>query len=296
MPRLRFTILVAVLSGLFASTAQAQPRQRGSIHAGIGYLSTPNLYDENGDVIDTGVDFSALSTEFGAEVVVVHRSAYDTIVGGAVHLAHATIGGSTGAEEMTSGFTTQNLSLHSRLTNERFAVTAGVSIDIGQDPEEATPPNSDGQHALLLGASVTIPAGGTLRLTGGANAFLTLARAVEGTAAVSIDDGDVYAVYLDGQYPIGPIHLGLRVQHVTLTDITRTTDGIDEIFPDSDSYQFALVPSVTVHLPSTPLHIRLQLGARSGAVQEYADYGFALAGKNVAATRLPVALRLRFDF
>jgi hypothetical protein len=196
---------------------------------------------------------------------------------------------------MTSGFTPQNIVLYGRVAGERFGVRAGVLIDMGQGPEEATPANSDGQHAVLLGGSIGIPAGGTLRLTVGVDAHLTLSRTISGAASVSIDDGDVYSIYFSGQYPIGPTHVGLRVQYVTLTDITRTTDGEDVVFPESDSYQLALVPSVTVHPPGVPIHVTLQLGARSGAVQEYADFGIALTGKNVAATRLPVALRLRFD-
>jgi len=245
--------------------------------------------------MDVGVDFSVLTTEFGAELVVAHRAAYDAFVGSAIHLARATLGSGINAEQMTSGFTPQNIVFYGRVAGERFGVRAGVLIDMGQGPEEATPANSDGQHAVLLGGSVVILAGGTLRLTAGVDAHLTFSRAISGAASVSIDDGDVYSIYFSGQYPIGPVHVGLRVQYVTLTDITRTTDGEDVVFPESDSYQLALVPSVTVQPPGVPIHVTLQLGARSGAVQEYADYGVALAGKNVAATRLPVALRIRFD-
>ena len=262
---------------------------------GVGYLSTPNLYDQTGAVEDTGADFSVLSAELGGEVVVVHRAALDGIGGVTIRLARATLDTGPDAPEMTSGFTAQNLVLYGRLASERLAATAGVLLDIGQDPEAATPPNADGQHAVLLGARVAIPSGNTLRLMGGADAYLTFARAA--APSVVVDDGDVYAVYLDGRYPVGRrITLGLRVQYVTITDITRTTGGVEEIFPDSDSYQFALIPSVTVHPPGSPLHVTLQGGARSGAVQEYVDYGVALAGKNVAATRLPLALRARFDF
>ncbi len=281
---------LAVVCGLVASTTHAQPRQRGSIQVGTGYIATPNLYNENGDALDTGSDFSVLTTELGAEVVVANRAAFDAFVGGAIHLARVTL------DDSTSGFAPQNVVLRGRLLNDRFGASVGVFIDVGQNPEDVTPPNSDGQHAILLGASVVIPSGRTLRLTTGANAHLTFARSVSSSPSVSIDDGDVFEVYLDGKYPLGSLSLGLRLQYVTITDITRTTDGAGEIFPDSDSYQLALIPSITVHPRGTPIHATLQLGARSGAVQEYADYGVALVGKNVAATRLPVALRLGFDF
>ncbi len=296
MPFSNIASTVALFYCVLAVAVGAQPRPRGSFHVGVGYFSTPNLYDETGDVVDTGVDFSALTAELGGEFIARDRAEYDVIVGGAMHFARATLDSGTTSTEMTSGFTPQNLVLQGRLASERFAISAGASFDIGKNPEDATPPSTDGQHAILLGASVAVPAGKTLRLTAAGNAYLTFARSVEGMASVSIDDGDVFSVYLDGQYPIGPLRVGIRAQYVTITDITRTTDGTEVIFPDSDSYQLAFVPSVSIHPPNTPIHISLLLGARSGAVQEYVDYGVALTGKNVAATRLPLSLRLRFDF
>lgn len=283
-----------LLASLLPITARAQTGARATVYAGVGYLSTPDLFDLDGDRYDSGVTFTALTAELGGTYAVYQGYGLDGLVEVALHLARVDLEGEGFEGGVTTGFQPRNVVVIGHLDGEALSARAGVFLDLQDRPTEVPGAfTTDGQHAALLGASAALPFGPADVEVGG-TAFLTVARSLD--AGGSIDDGDIYEIYGAGTYPLGPLTLGLRLQYVAISDVSRTQDGVDETFPDSDSGHVGLIPSLTIRPSGTGLEVTVQAGARSGSVQEYADYGIALSGKNAPATRAPVAVRVRYGF
>ncbi len=252
----------------------------GSIHAAFGWGKVTQIYDSTGTTRDLVTDASlqVLNLHVGGSYSVLSLPTQSIFLGGALRLQQRTL--STPAGDASSGFAPQAFAVFVGLRGPLYMAKLGFAADLGPKAQAADEyENSDRQHDVFLKAAAWLP-NPMFALSGYLAYHFTLTRSEDlgGGQTADVDMGDWFEIGVKGGYKIPMGEIGLVVNYVlrTAASVNGTTAN------NTDGYLITVYPYVKISPPMSPLSFMIKLAA----FDEYAYYGFSLAGKNMPVTRL----------
>ena len=301
--------LAPLLLLLVAPAARAQkadaPSPRGRVWVEGGHQSFTSGYDDEGEEEDITGDGSFAVTTFGAGGEYTLRTLGDLGIGVGAGLWLSNNTFEVGSVDRSSGFAPENVGVWGRVGTPAYSFYGGVLVDVGAEAEEdlafektAAPqaaeiPNSDGAHAVMVGAAFEVPRG-PARFFGGADYFLTLQESEDfGGAEITTDPGDHAGLHLGGAFRAGAAELGVSLLYSLVTAATLEFDG-NAAAEGDDGYNLSVSPFVRVAPAGSPLRLTARLGTTGGVFNEYTPLGFSLAGKNTPVGRLGGTVSLSY--
>ena len=276
----------------------------GGDSQGLGAFTVP-LPQGGGLDVDTDAEITTTVLHLGGAYTVHQIGDLDLDLGADLGIANQTLKTQAveqimqPATELSSGFTTQNLTLFGELNAPAYALRAGYLFDLGPEPDaaEGERENSDRQDALLLGVSGQYRQP-SFRLFGGFDYFLTFEEEETATlngaeATVTQDHGDVYKLHGGAGLRLGEsFELGAALIYRIKSEgsLNETAGGdMEASFPGQPNpYGDSQALSIAPYLNYTAADSPLQLYVKGAVQREYYDYGYALAGSNDIAPQLGV--------
>jgi len=262
----------------------------GSIHAAFGWGKVTQVYDTAGkaqDIVPAPGEGSVqvLNLHVGGSYTVFSLPSQSIFLGAGLHLQqHSesfTVGGQT--RDRSSGFAPQAFLVHAGLRGPMYMASLGFAADLGPDTSGGKIENSDRQHDIFVRASAWLP-NPMFALSGYLAYHFTLARSEDlgGGVTAKIDRGDWFEIGAKGGYKFPMGEAGLVLNYILKTKASVDGNSVN----NSDGYLLTVYPYVEIAPPVSPVSFTLKLAA----VDEYAYYGFSLAGKNLPVTRLGFTL------
>ncbi len=272
----------------------------------IGYGTSDKWYNEDGK--DTTLFLngkaSILTLDLGGIYSFYKLPAFDMFGGLNLRVVNAsfnysyTILGTTYEENLSSGFSPQNISFFIGMKAAFLKSIVGFMADLGPEFDLANDKigNSDRQNAIFVKICGNLP-NPVIDLKGGIMYFLTLEKESPlptiwnpfgDTTKIKYDCGDHFGLILKAGYkfPFGTIGLSFLYKIRTAIKINGTEEK------DSDGNHISIYPYVRISLPAFPL----SLGLDFAVTEEYLPYGFSIAGKNDYVTRFGFTLKGIFKF
>lgn len=305
LPGVFAPLLLLLVAPAARAQMGAEPPPRGRVWVEGGYQSFTSGYNDDGDEEDITGDGSFAVTTLGAGGEYTLRTIGDMGigVGAGLWLSNNTI--EFGGPDRSSGLAPENVGVWGRVQTPAYGFYGGVLVDVGVEveedlafektaaPQDAEYPNSDGAHAVMLGASFEVPRG-PARFFGGADYFLTLRETDEiGGVEIAADPGDHAGLHLGGAFRAGAAELGVSLLYTLVTAATVEIDG-DEAAEGDDGYNLSVSPYVRFAPAGSPIRLTARLGTTGGAFNEYTPLGFSLAGKNSPVGRLGGTVSLSY--
>ena len=261
----------------------------GSIHAAFGWGKVTQVYDTAGTAQDLapGADnasLQVLNLHLGGSYTVLSLPTQSVFLGGGLHLQQrsqsVTVSGQT--SDISSGFAPQAFLVFAGLRGPMYMAKLGFAADLGPKADTNKLENSDRQHDVFLKAAAWLP-NPMFALSGYLAYHFTLARSEEIlNQTVNVDNGDWFEIGVKGGYKIPMGEVGLVLNYILKTAASVDGNSVD----NSDGYLLTVYPYVRISPPMSPVSFMLKLAT----VDEYAYYGFSLAGKNMPVTRLGFTL------
>lgn len=259
----------------------------GSLHASFGWGQVTQMYDTAGTAQDLGQDASlqVLNLHLRGSYNVLSLPTQSVFVGGGLALQQRSYSQTVSGQsfDKSSGFALQAFTVFAGLRGPLYMAKLGFSADLGPKAEAADEmENSDRQHDIFLKASVWLP-NPMFALSGHLAYHFTLARSEEVVnVTVDVDNGDWFEIGAKGGYKFPMGEAGLVLNYILKTAASSDGNTVD----NTDAYLITVYPYVKISPPMSPVSFTLKLAA----MEEYAYYGFSLAGKNAPVTRLGFTL------
>lgn len=315
---------LATLAFLTLPCFAQQPTGQGAVFFDAALFDSDGFMDDAGG--NSTLTQSTWSAGLGAEAHLLRRSHFTGTLGAALRLARTEAGfGEEDPDPFSSGFRLQHLDLYARLAGNAVAATAGFILDLGPTDiflgpdetgqEERNFLNSDAQHAIHLGASGEIPAGG-FRFHGALGGFFTLPYTFTSsfpeldnpdvllTLEGEVDFGDTVLLRGGVSHALGFGHIGLDLAYAVTTEGETITRG--PLGPEGEETEFrdtfegrsllSVIPYLTIMPAGSPVQVTLAAEAPGGAYTEHVPHGITLLGDNQWKEHLPVSLRVRYGF
>lgn len=299
-----------------------------NVWANVGYGSVGQYFDDEGkrrdlgafdpdgggpgQTVDTNAELASLVVHLGGAYDIYRAGTRTVQLGADLGLVRRTLTSeavdlpgpnSIPEQNFSSGLASQNLTLFSTLTAERYTARVGYLLDLGpeDDPNDSEDySNSDEQDAVQVGVSSQYPAG-NYRLYGGLDYFLTL-ESKRGPNDTAYDEGDVLNLHAGGALRFAEaFELGLTLLYRINTEghVGGTSGGNlpasaslgapNEIASGSS---MGVVPHLTYTAADSPLtsDSAFQVFAKGALQREYYDYGYTLSGNDDIAPKLGVTV------
>ncbi len=261
----------------------------GKAWMSLGYGTSSQMYDTDGNAQDLGGSYNTLNIHLGGVYDVFSIPSLLSFFGGAdVGLEQLTFSPDQG-NSISSGFSPQNIKIFAGAKGLFFKGMLAFLLDLGPESDTNKIPNTDEQHAIMIGLSGMLP-NPMISLAGGINYFLTLetekrvfvSYPTPGYQTVKYDGGDIFALWIKGGYKFGLGEAGLKVIYRLRTAIK--VEGNE--YTDSDGNHLSIIPYVLVSPPMFPVTFFI----KGAVMDEYLPYGFSVMGKNSPVTRVGVTL------